>query len=141
MKASSKATGKAKGTMLTGADYIFEGTVSEVNANESEDETSVSLKGMKVNSSVKAGSIGLDVRVIEANTGKVVEAVNVRKQIESSGSGVSGFGSVIRSLAGKVSSLTPDVNVKKARKDGLHMAMRECIDEAVCKIAERLTSD
>ena len=48
LKAKSVATGKKQGSMLTGADYIFEGTVSEVNSNESEDEMSLSLKGMNV---------------------------------------------------------------------------------------------
>jgi curli biogenesis system outer membrane secretion channel CsgG len=141
LKSTGKATGKAKGGRLTGADYIFEGTVSEFNAKESEDETAISLSGMEVNSSSNAGSIGLDVRVIEANTGKVVEAVNVSRQIGSSGSGVSGFGSAISSLAGRGSSMTPDVNIKRARQDGLDKAVRECIEEAVCKIADRLSSD
>jgi curli biogenesis system outer membrane secretion channel CsgG len=141
LKTSGKATGKSKGSMLTGADYIFEGTVSEVNTNESKDQTSLSLKGMNVDLSANADCIGLDVRVIEANTGKVIEAVNVRKQIESSGSGISGVGNVLKSLTGKVSNIIPDVNIKKAKKNSLDKALRECIEEAVYKISERLSSD
>ncbi len=141
MKSGGKGTGNEKGSMLTGADYIFEGTVSENNKKESEDEAAVSLSGMEVNRSANVDSIGLDVRVIEANTGKVVEAVNVRKQVGSSGSGVSGVGNFFRALAGSNSRIEPDVKVKKTRKDGMDKALRECIEEAVCKIAERLSSD
>jgi len=141
LKADKKATGKSKGSILSGADFIFEGTVSEVSAKESEDETSLSLKGMTVDRSESMGSIGLDVRVIEANTGKVVEAVNVRKQIASSGSGISGVGSMLSSLTGIGSKVEPAVNIKRARKDGVDKALRECIEEAVCKVAERLSED
>lgn len=141
LKSEGKASGNAKGSMLTGADYIFEGTVSEFNTKESEDEAAISLSGMEVNRSENAKSLGLDVRVIEANTGKVVEAVNVRKQIGSSGSGVSGVGNFFRTLTGSGAKIEPDVKVKRARNEGMDKALRDCIEEAVCKIAERLSSD
>ncbi len=140
LKEDKKATSRSKTNgVLTGADYIFEGTISEVAEKESDDENRVSISGMKLGSSKSASSIGLDVRVVDASTGKIIEAINVRKQIKSSGSDISGLGGLINKMTGN--SLDADVSMKKTRKEGVDKVLRECIEEAISKIVSRLQED
>lgn len=140
LKSSKKASNKGKTTKLTGADFIFEGTISEAAANKQNDEYGVSMKGMDVNKSARSGSIGLDLRILEADTGKIVDAVHVRKKIKSSGTGISGVGNMIRSI-GIGSSSTPDVKMKSSKNDALDEALRSCIDEAVYDLVKKFMTE
>jgi hypothetical protein len=84
------------------------------------------------------------VRIIDASSGLVIDAVNVRKKIEATGTSVSGVGRLaqsIFSLKGKSIPLNPDASVKSSRKEGVDKALRSCIEAAVFELAQRLGED
>lgn len=130
------ATGDAAQHQLTGAEYIFVGTVSEANATASRTGVAGTYKGLGVETSGGKGEIGLDVRVLDSRTGAVLDAVNVRKKVSEGGVSVSGVGSFMRSMTGK-NLKGADVGVAHDRKEGIDTAIRACIEEAVREIAGR----
>lgn len=144
MNASGQTTGTSASGKLAGASYIFEVVVSEVNVGESQTEGGLSVGGASAGHGKAKDSIGMDVRVVDAESGLVVDAVNVRKKIESSGSSVSGVGKLAQSvfgLKGKTVPLNPDLDVKTARKESVDKALRGCIEAAVYELAKRFGED
>jgi len=129
-------TGNAANVRLTGADYIFVGTVTEANATASRTGVGGSYKGLGVETSGENAEIGLDIRVLDARTGAVLDAVNTRKKISEGGFSVSGIGSFLRSITGKKIP-GGDLSVAHDRKEGVDKALRACIEEAVNIIAKR----
>jgi curli biogenesis system outer membrane secretion channel CsgG len=144
LQASGMATGRAGSTKLAGAQYIFEGTVSEANADEKTAEGGFGLGGMELGGAAKQDSIGLDVRIVDAETGLVLDSVNVRKAIESGSAGISGIGKLAQSIAalkGKSIPLSPDAQGKVGHKEGVDKALRACIESAVYEIVKRYGED
>jgi curli biogenesis system outer membrane secretion channel CsgG len=144
LQASGMATGRAGSTKLAGAQYIFEGTVSEANSAESTAEGGFTVGGMEVGGASKTDSIGLDVRIVDAETGLVLDSVNVRKNVESGSKGISGIGKLAQSIAalkGKSIKLDPDAQGKLTRKEGVDKALRACIEVAVYEIVKRYGED
>lgn len=144
LQASGMATGRAGSTKLAGAQYIFEGTVSEANPDEKTAEGGFSVGGMEVGGASKTDSIGLDVRIVDAETGLVLDSVNVRKNIESGSKGISGIGKLAQSIAalkGKHIDLNPDAQGRLTRKEGVDRALRACIEAAVYEIVKRYGED
>lgn len=133
--------GAAAAKALTGAGYVFEATFSEANAGKAKSESGVGIGGMNMGSSANTDEIGMDVRVVNVATGEIVDAVNVRKQIESSGVSVSGVGSLIDNVAAlrgrSTRGLTPDLSHKSERKEGVDRALRSVIELAVVELARR----
>lgn len=143
LAAQGVATGGAGG-QVAGARYVFEVVVSEANAGASENAQGVNIGGMRVQSARAADSIGLDVRVVDAQTGLVVDAVNVVKEIEASSTNVSGIGSLLGSLSGLRGRNLPvpvDGESRSNRKEGVDRALRSCIEVAVAELARRFTAD
>ena len=144
LQSSGMATGRAGSTKLAGAQYIFEGTVSEANADEKTAEGGFTVGGMEVGGGAKRDSIGLDVRIVDADSGLVLDSVNVRKPLESGSAGISGIGKLAQSLAalrGKSIDLNPDVQGKAGHKEGVDKALRACIEAAVYEIVKRYGED
>lgn len=144
LQGGGQATGRAGKSKLAGAQYIFEGTVSEANPGESQTEGGVSVGGMDVGGSKNADSIGIDVRVVDASNGLVLDSVNVRKKIVTKGGGVSGMGRLaqaIAGLSGQSIPLSPDANFKATRKEGVDKALRSCIEAAVYELVQRYGED
>ena len=133
--------GASAAKTLGGAGYVFEATFSEANAGKAKSESGVGMGGMNMGSSSNTDEIGMDVRVVNVSTGEIVDAVNVRKQIESSGVSVSGVGSLIDNVAalrGKSTrGLTPDLSHRSERKEGVDRALRSVIELAVVELARR----
>ncbi len=129
-------TGDAANHQLAGADYVFVGTVTEANAQSGRTGVGGSYKGLGVEKSGETAEIGLDIRVLDAKTGAVLDAVNVRKGVDEGGFSVSGIGSFFRSVTGKKVP-GADASISHDSKDGVDKALRECIEEAVNEIAER----
>lgn len=129
-------TGNAGSTRLTGARYIFEGTVSEANPNESETDASGGVEGLGVGGHKDTAMIGIDVRIVDADTGAVLDAVNVRKHVEASGAGVSNVGGFLSRVTG-ANLHGANVNVHQEKRQSVDKVLRECIQEAVNKIADR----
>jgi curli biogenesis system outer membrane secretion channel CsgG len=90
-----------------------------------------------------ADSIGLDVRIVDAHTGLVVDAVNVVKKIEAGTTGISGVGNLLNAIPGVRRNLPVPVDAesRSSRKEGVDRALRETINVAVAELARRLNAE
>jgi curli biogenesis system outer membrane secretion channel CsgG len=144
LNAAGQTTGTAAQKQLRGAQYIFEGTVSEANGGQSQKQGGLNIGGLTLGGSRNQDTIAVDVRILDADTGDVLDSIAVRKAVKSSGSSLSGtaaFASTVASLMGKtVSPLTPDVNVQNTRMEGVNEAMRACIESSVIELIKDLST-
>lgn len=134
------ASGAAAETQLRGAQYIFEGTLSEANASESQGSGGVSIGGMQVGGATNRDSIAIDVRIVDAATGDIVDAVTVRKSIVAEEVGVSGVGSLLGTIMaqrGRSLPYAPDLQAQRRSAEGADSALRGAIEEAVLQLARR----
>jgi curli biogenesis system outer membrane secretion channel CsgG len=136
MNSQGMTTGNTSKSALTGADYIFHGTVSEANTDASSSGIGATVRGLGVETSGQKAVIAVDVRVVDAHDGAVLDAVDVRRDVKQSGVGVSGIGSFLQSFT-KTDLHGADVDVNKDQKEGVDRALRECIEESVYQIAKR----
>jgi curli biogenesis system outer membrane secretion channel CsgG len=139
LNAQGKTTGSIASQQLAGADYIFEGSVTEANRNKSQSGIGATFQGLGVNTNSAQGEIGLDVRVIDANNGVVLDAINVRKAIKQGNTSVSGIGSFLQKRTGN-NLQGADLSVSGGSKDGVDAAVRECIEEAIFQIVKNYGS-
>ncbi len=143
LNSSGLTTGPAAG-QVAAARYVFEVVVSEANRGASDSAQSVTIGGMTVGGGKSADAIGLDVRIVDVQTGLVVDAVNVVKSVEASTSTVSGVGNLLgalRGLAGKTLPVSVDADSRSSRKEGVDRALRACIEVAVAELARRLGTE
>lgn len=134
------ASGKAGQTQLRGAQYVFEGTLSEANQSEVQRSGGVGIAGMQVGGGSNRDSIAIDVRIVDAGSGDIVDAITVRKSIKSDEASVSGVGNLLGTVMaqrGKSSPYTPDVQAQQRRTEGVDSALRAAIDEAALQLAKR----
>lgn len=136
LNAQGQTTGQVAQSQLRGAEYIFEGTVSEANANESKTGIGGVFRGLGLETSGEKAVMGIDVRVVSAATGEVMDAVNVRKPIKSGGFSLSGIGSIVQSYS-KTDLQGADVGVSHEGREGVDEALRACIEEAVYQLVKR----
>jgi curli production assembly/transport component CsgG len=127
-------TGDAAQHRLTGADFIFTGAITEANAQADRTGVAGSYDGVGVETSGERAEIGLDVRVLDARTGKVLDSVDVRKKISEGGYSVSGLG---KKLFGKKKVKGANLGIAHDKKEGIDKALRECIEEAVNTLVSR----
>lgn len=143
LAAQGVSAGGATG-QVTAARYVFEVVVSEANAGASETARGVDIGGMRVQTGSASDSIGMDVRIVDANTGLVVDAVNVVKKIEASSTSVSGVGNLLQQISGRRGKDLPvplDAESRSSRKESVDRALRACIEVAVAELARRLNDD
>lgn len=126
-------TGDAAQHRLTGADFIFVGVITEANAQSDRTGAAGAYKGVGVETSGEKAEIGLDVRVLDAKTGKVLDSVDVRKKISQGGFSASGLGK----LFGKKKTKGASLGIASDKKDSIDKALRECIEEAVNTLVSR----
>jgi curli biogenesis system outer membrane secretion channel CsgG len=134
------ASGKAAQTQLRGAQYVFEGTLSEANQSEVQRSGGIGVAGMQIGGGGNKDSIAIDVRIVDAGNGDIVDAVTVRKSIKTGEAGISGVRNLLDTVLaqrGKSSPYTPDVQAQQRRTEGVDSALRAAIDEAVLQIARR----
>jgi len=136
MNQQGMTTGNVAQHRLTGADYIFVGTVTEATPTSSRTGISGTYRGLGVESSGAKGEIGLDIRVLDARTGAVLDAVNVRKKIAEGGVSVSGVAAFLGSVT-KKNLNGADVAVSHDRKESVDKALRAVIEEAIYELARR----
>lgn len=139
MNAQGLTSGSSSQSKLAGADYIFEGALTEANANKSKTGASGTVKGLGLEGSGAKAEIGLDVRVVDARTGVVLDAVNVRKPVKQGGLSVSGIGAFAQSFT-KKNLQGADLNLASEHKEGVDRAVRECIEEAIHELVSRYGS-
>lgn len=143
LNASGLTTGKAGADQLTGARYIFEGSITEANASQTQRSAGFAVAGMDMNRSTNKDVIGIDVRVVDVASGDVLDVVTVRKSVASDASGVSGVGNLIGAVVarkGKSTTYLPDVQMQQQLKESLDTALRAAIDQAVIELAARFPS-
>ena len=143
LNTSGITAGPAAG-QVAAARYVFEVVVSEANRGASESAQSINVGGMTVGGGKSADAIGLDVRIVDVQSGLVVDAVNVVKAIEASTSNVSGVGNLLgalRGLSGKTMPISLDAESRSSRKEGVDRALRACIEVAVAELARRLGAE
>ena len=134
-------TGDAGAYKLAGAGYIFEPVISEANLGAEESQSNTGIGGMNVGSGKITDVIGMDVRVIDASTGEIVDAINVRKKLQTKGSSVSGVGNLIDnalSFSGKsgLGAMTPEHSSRKTQRESVDQAIRALIELAVSELAK-----
>jgi curli biogenesis system outer membrane secretion channel CsgG len=139
--ATGQTSGRSGQTQLRDAQYIFEGTVSEANAGAKGGRTAVGIGGAQIGGGSSKDTVGVDVRIVNANTGEVLDSINVRKQLRSTSASVSGLGNLANTyLASKgkeTSSMMPDVAHESGRKESVDEAMRACFEVAVLELSKR----
>ena len=136
LNAQGQSTGSVARSQLKGAEFIFEGTVSEANPQASKTGVGGVFKGLGVETSGEKATIGVDVRVVSAATAEVLDAVNVRKPVKSGGLSVSGIGAFAQKFT-KKNLQGADAGVAHEGREGVDEALRACIEEAVFQLVKR----
>jgi curli biogenesis system outer membrane secretion channel CsgG len=139
INAQGMTTGDSAQHLLVGADYIFEGAITEANAEKSNTGLAGAFRGLGMEGSSANAEIGLDIRVVDARSGEVLDAVNVRKKVGKKGFSVGGVGSFVQSFTKKGLD-GADVAVSHDRKEGVDKAFRACIEEAIYELVTRYGS-
>lgn len=140
LNANGLASGDSGSTQLHGARYIFEGTISEANAGQEQRSGGVNIGGMEVGGGSNRDVIAIDVRVLDAGTGEVLDVVTVRRAVDAHSSNVSGVGSLIGSVmaaSGRSLPIVPDVHSQQQTRQSVDGAVRSAIEEAVATLGAR----
>ncbi|MDP1658232.1 MAG: CsgG/HfaB family protein [Methylotenera sp.] len=144
MNAAGQTSGNVAQSQLRGAAYLFQVEITEVTAGTSTNSTGINIAGMQLGGASNRDQIGLDVSIIDASNGDMLDAINIRKDISSGATSVSGIGALANTVLaqkGKTPSpYTPEVSHQSTRKGSLDSALREALEEAVRTLAERFGS-
>ena len=122
---------------LAGVRFLFEGTLSEANAGEDQHSSGLNIGGMEINGGRNRDAIAIDVRVVDAGSGEVLDVVTVHRTVTATSSGVSGVGNLLSSVAaarGHPLPIVPDVHVQDQHRESVDAAVRSAIEEAVAKL-------
>lgn len=141
LNSAGQSTERSAERQLIAAEYIFEGTISEATTGGQQDQSGVNIGGLQLGGSKSAETIAIDVRIINAATGELMDAITLRRALTGSTSVISGTNALFQTLATlrgrSASPLVPDVNMQSSRKDSVDKALRGLIDESVAKLAAR----
>jgi len=142
LNGAGQATGDAAQHQLRGARYIFEGTVTEANAGADQRQGGVNIGGLSLGGGKNKDTIAVDVRILDANTGDVLDSVSVSKVLNDSMVGVGGtaaFANTVASMSGhNANPMTPDVNYQSSHKESIDKALRSCIETSVLELIKRV---
>lgn len=135
-------SGNSATRQIKGANVIFEATFSEATAAKEAKSSGFSFGGLQIGGGTNQDEIGMDVRVISVGTGEVLDAINLRKPVESTQSNVSGIGALVDTIAAAkgrdLKGFTPDASFQSARKESMDRAMRALIEQAIVELAGRV---
>lgn len=144
MNAQGQTTGNTSQRQLRGAEYIFEAEITELGSGTRTNSNGVNVGGMQVGGASNTDEFGIDVSIIDANTGDVVDAIHVRKKLKGKARNVSGVGTlfsrVLSSNGKAVPAYLPEVQHQSTSKDNFDAVMRDAIEEAVYELAKRFDS-
>lgn len=141
LNAAGLSAGKSATQTLTDPKYIFEGSITEANAGETQRSGAIRIAGAEFGGGGNKDVLGIDVRVVDVASGEIVNVVTVRKSVVSDTASVSGIGNLIGTVLarkGKNTTYVPDIQMQQQRKQSLDVALREAIDQAVIELATRL---
>jgi curli biogenesis system outer membrane secretion channel CsgG len=140
-------TGQAGQSQYIAATYMFEATISENSSTDRKSTFTMGLAGATAGRGTLSDSLAIDVRVTDVESGVVVDAVTVRKEIKSVQSQVSGVTSALANIFSKgraaqaAELLAPTDSYTNDRKDSVDATLREAINDAVRDIAKRLVQE
>jgi len=141
LAAAGVADAGAGALPLRAAKYVFEGTISEATASQTQRSAGVTIAGMEVGRAGNRDVLSIDVRVVEVATGDIVDAVTVSKPVASETASVAGVGNLIGTVLwqrGRPATYAPDIQLQQQRKESVDQALREAIELAVATLAARL---
>ena len=141
MNAAGQTTGSTSQQQLRGAEYIFEAEITELGSGSRTSSNGVNIGGMQIGGASNRDEFGIDVSIVDANTGDVVDAISVRKRLKGAARSVGGIGALInrvRAEKGKGGvAYSPEVQHQSTSKDNFDAVLREAIEEAVHELAKR----
>jgi curli biogenesis system outer membrane secretion channel CsgG len=136
--AQGLANGDVAQAPLHGARYLFEGAVTEASASEDQRSSGVNIGGMEIGGGSNHDVIAIDVRVLDAASGEILDVVTVRRDIHATNSKVAGVGNLVAAVMsqrGQTLPIVPDMHVEQQHKESLDSALRSAIEEAVHVLA------
>ncbi len=142
LNAQGLTTGKTAAERLTGARYIFEGSITEATAGQNQRSGGFSLAGLDVSGSSNSDVISLDIRIVDVSSGDIADVVTVRKTIVSDATEASGLGAAVAQVLarkGRNTDLVPNAHFQQQRQESLDAALRAAIDQAVASLATRFS--
>ncbi len=141
MHAAGQTTGSTSQQQLRGAEYIFEAEITELGSGTRTSSNGVNIGGLQVGGARNDDEFGIDISIVDANTGDVVDAISVRKRLKGTARSVGGIGALInrvRAEKGKGGvAYSPEVQHQSTSKDNFDAVLREAIEEAVYELAKR----
>ena len=142
LNGAGQTSGNVAQQKLRGARYIFEGTVSEANAGANQNQGGINIGGLSLGGGKNKDTIAIDVRILDAATGDVLDSVSVSKVLNDTSVGIGGtaaFANTIAAMRGRSANpLTPDVQLQSAHKESVDKALRSCIESAVLALIQRV---
>jgi curli biogenesis system outer membrane secretion channel CsgG len=139
-------SGQSADIKLVSAKYVFEGTVSEAQMDQNSTSAGLNIMGIGAKRTTTRDTIGIDVRVIEVESGVVADAIKVRRQIKGKATEAGGIGDAAtnaisnRFLGGAVHA-SGGKEYESRSKESLDNALRLAIEEAIEKIAKRFADE
>ena len=141
MNAAGQTTGSTSQQQLRGAEYIFEAEITELGSGTRTSSNGVNIGGLQIGGASNRDEFGIDVSIVDANTGDVVDAISVRKRMKGAARSVGGIGALInrvRAEKGKGGvAYSPEVQHQSTSKDNFDAVLREAIEDAVYELAKR----
>ncbi|MES2668877.1 MAG: CsgG/HfaB family protein [Pseudomonadota bacterium] len=141
MNAAGQTTGSTSQQQLRGAEYIFEAEITELGSGTRTSSNGVNIGGLQIGGARNNDEFGIDISIVDANTGDVVDAISVRKRLKGTARSVGGIGALInrvRAEKGKGGvAYSPEVQHQSTSKDNFDAVLREAIEEAVYELAKR----
>lgn len=140
-------TGQTGQAQYAGAAYMFEATVSEATTDANKTTFSVGIAGAAAGKGWSSDTIAIDVRVTDVESGIVVDAIDVRKEIKGEETKAGGLTNALANTllpgrgAAVAQALAPTDEYVSARKDSVDKALRAAIEEAVNELAKRFAAD
>ena len=120
LQASGAATGEAGETALIGAQLIFTGAVTELD-DTGGGGVGLGKWGVRVGADTRTAQVGLDMRIVDARTGVVLDALDVRRKVRKTGMRAGAWG------------VSGNVTISNA----MDLAIRETIEEAVYQLVTK----
>jgi curli biogenesis system outer membrane secretion channel CsgG len=137
LNSSGQSTGDAAQHKLTGAKYIFEGAVSALGQQTDSQNGGVSVDGMTVAGGGSQGKVTVDVRIVDAGTGDVLDAISYTESLGTRHSSVQGVGNIIGSLThGSLGAFTPDASGQTAHTDDYSDALRAAMEGSILALVK-----
>ena len=140
-------TGQSGQSQYQAVSYMFEATVSEATTDANKTSFSLGIAGAAAGRGWTSDTIAIDVRVTDVESGVVVDAIDVRREIKGVETKVGGVTTALANMLTRgrggalADALAPTDEYVNARKDSVDKALSDAIEEAVGEIAKRFAKD